>query len=157
MQAAYFGQFVRQDSGAVTVDWVVLSAAVVGLALASAAAVRSGAGALADQVTATLTATSVADLGDLAGSDGSACDWLCAYSAFLAAEEPNFSVEEFGMTVEDMAQARWDEFESYPSQFLRDHAAGLSGYESQPEPYRAYYAAEIAAIEEILSTRGESL
>lgn len=157
MHETLFSRFLRQDGGAVTVDWVVLTAATIGLALASAAAVRSGAGALAGDVATSLTATSVADLGEMGGAGEAACDWVCAYTAFLWAEEPNFTVEEFGMTVEEMAQARLDEFNSYPSQFLRDHVASLAGYQGQPEPYRAYYAAEITAIEAILTGRGESL
>lgn len=57
--------FVTSDSGAVTVDWVVLTAAITGLGLASAAAVRSGVGALGSDVSASLTSASVAPLGTL--------------------------------------------------------------------------------------------
>ncbi|MEM8851723.1 MAG: pilus assembly protein, partial [Pseudomonadota bacterium] len=37
-----FSTFLTSESGAVTVDWVVLSAAMVGLGLAATATVRSG-------------------------------------------------------------------------------------------------------------------
>jgi hypothetical protein len=38
--------FHRSEDGAVTVDWVVLTAAVVGLSISAFAAVRGGTGAL---------------------------------------------------------------------------------------------------------------
>lgn len=39
-------RFYKNESGAVTVDWVVLTAAVVGLAVAAYATINSGAGTL---------------------------------------------------------------------------------------------------------------
>jgi hypothetical protein len=55
--------FLKSESGAVTVDWTVMTAAVVGLGMASAAAVRLGTGDLAGQVQASLSNSSVASLG----------------------------------------------------------------------------------------------
>ncbi len=156
MVMARFSRFLRRDDGAVTVDWVVLTAAVVGLGVASVAAVRLGVVSLGSDIGSGLSSASVVSLGTL-GNAPAACDWVCAYSAFLWAEEPNFTEEEFGMTVEEMAQARLDEFNGYTSQFLRDHVASLAGHQAQPEPYRSYYAAEIEAIRGILESRGESL
>ena len=52
---------VLQDQrGAVTADWVVLTAATVGLGLASAAAVRTGVGDLGAEIETSLTNASVA-------------------------------------------------------------------------------------------------
>lgn len=59
--------FCRTETGAVTVDWVVLAAATVGLGVASALAVRNGTGALADDINASLSGASVAQLGEVGG------------------------------------------------------------------------------------------
>ena len=42
----FFKNFSKDESGAVTVDWVVLTAAVVGLAIAAYSSIQSGATAL---------------------------------------------------------------------------------------------------------------
>lgn len=39
----FFKNFSKDESGAVTVDWVVLTAAVVGLAVAAYGSIRTGA------------------------------------------------------------------------------------------------------------------
>lgn len=68
-------EWLHDESGAVTVDWVVLAAAVVGLGVASAASVRSGAGSMADNVETALTSAHVVQLGCLAG--GGPASWDC--------------------------------------------------------------------------------
>lgn len=62
--------FFKGESGAITVDWVVLAAAVVGLGVASVASVRSGAVSLGSDIEASLSSASVVSLGTL-GSGGS--------------------------------------------------------------------------------------
>lgn len=52
--------FIQDESGAVTVDWVVLTAGVVGLAIAVVAAITPGAVSLGDQIG---NAVSVAPIG----------------------------------------------------------------------------------------------
>lgn len=147
-------RFLQAEDAAVTVDWVVLTAALVGLGLTTAASVRQGSGALAGEIAASLSSASVALLGDVGSTGEEGCDWVCAYTAFLWAEEPGFTEEEFGGTVEEMAQMRLDEFNSYSTQMLLDHVASIAPhYQNQPEPYRTYYAAEITAIEEIIAAR----
>jgi len=59
----------KRQSGAVTVDWVVLAGAVVGIGLASAAAVRTGVVDLGADIATSLSGASVAALPEL-GSDG---------------------------------------------------------------------------------------
>ena len=54
--ANWFGRFVTREKGAVTVDWVVLTAAIVALGLVVGTAVRDGATDLANDVGADLTA-----------------------------------------------------------------------------------------------------
>ena len=54
-----FINFIRDEDGAVTVDWVVLTAAIVGLGLAVLGSVRTGATDLAGDIERSLTATAV--------------------------------------------------------------------------------------------------
>jgi Flp pilus assembly pilin Flp len=61
--------FVANESGAVTVDWVVLTAAIVGLGLAVITSVRSGVSSLATDISNSLTSASVATLGTLGVSN----------------------------------------------------------------------------------------
>lgn len=55
-----FRTFLHSDSGAVTVDWVLVSAAVTGLGLSSAVAVRTGSGSLAGDINQALSGAQVA-------------------------------------------------------------------------------------------------
>ena len=48
--------FAADESGAVTVDWVVLTAAIVGLGIAVVASVRSGTTSVAEQIDNSLSA-----------------------------------------------------------------------------------------------------
>jgi hypothetical protein len=57
--------FFRDEAGAVTVDWTVVTAAVVGLGLASVAAVRTGTNALGTSISDSLSSAGVASLGRL--------------------------------------------------------------------------------------------
>ena len=57
-----FKNFAKNESGAVTVDWVVLTAAIVGLGIAVVASVRGGVISLGDEIGDSLTAGSVADI-----------------------------------------------------------------------------------------------
>lgn len=49
--------FARNESGAVTVDWVVLTAAIVGLGIAVIVAVSGGVTGLGDQIAGALEVT----------------------------------------------------------------------------------------------------
>jgi len=51
--------FAADESGAVTVDWVVLTAAIVGLGIAVVASVRSGTTSVAEQIDTSLSAGSL--------------------------------------------------------------------------------------------------
>ncbi|MEX0328151.1 MAG: hypothetical protein AB3N07_05460 [Ruegeria sp.] len=68
----FFKNFRKDEDGAVTVDWVVLTAAVVALAAIAYNQVRSGAESLATEVNTALTDATVGtiDLGN-SGSGGS--------------------------------------------------------------------------------------
>ncbi|MCU9847255.1 hypothetical protein OEZ60_04475 [Defluviimonas sp. WL0024] len=54
-----FKKFHNEEDGAVTVDWVVLTAAVVGLAVAALAAVQQGSDGLAGKIQAWLDGSEV--------------------------------------------------------------------------------------------------
>lgn len=58
-----FNKFARSDDGAVTVDWVVMTAAVVGLGIAVLVSVSGGTTSLAANVSSALSDTDVG-LGD---------------------------------------------------------------------------------------------
>ncbi|MGM9401975.1 Flp family type IVb pilin [Aliiroseovarius sp. KMU-71] len=51
--------FKADEDGAVTVDWVVLTAAVVGLGMAVLTSVSGGTTSLADKISSSLSAMSV--------------------------------------------------------------------------------------------------
>ncbi len=51
--------FVQDEDGAVTVDWVVLTAAVAGLAVAAYSSVESGVASLTGSVNTTLTEATI--------------------------------------------------------------------------------------------------
>ena len=48
-----------EEDGAVTVDWVVLTAAVVGLGVAALAAVKKGTGSLTDRINSHLSSQTI--------------------------------------------------------------------------------------------------
>lgn len=54
-----FNTFLNDESGAVTVDWVVLTAAIVGLGIAVLTSVSTGTTTLAGKVEGSLTAQDV--------------------------------------------------------------------------------------------------
>lgn len=54
------GRFGEDEDGAVTVDWVVLTAAVVGLGVAALAAIRSGTASLSSQINNYLSSQTIA-------------------------------------------------------------------------------------------------
>ena len=60
--------FLNDESGAVTVDWVVLTAAIVGLGIAVIASVSGGTRSLADQISDNLADGQVATLTGLASA-----------------------------------------------------------------------------------------
>ena len=59
-----FNAFLKDESGAVTVDWVVLTAAIVGLGIAVLTTVGNGTTALADAVSSELASTTILTFGN---------------------------------------------------------------------------------------------
>jgi Flp pilus assembly pilin Flp len=60
---ANFKAFAANESGAVTVDWVVLTAAIVGLGIAVVASVRTGTTSVAGQIQSSLSSATIANIG----------------------------------------------------------------------------------------------
>lgn len=54
-----FRQFLTAEEGAVTVDWVVLTAAIIGLALAVLVPIGISAASVSDGVSSAVSATSI--------------------------------------------------------------------------------------------------
>ncbi|MFN4058943.1 MAG: hypothetical protein ACK4HW_12305 [Roseinatronobacter sp.] len=67
---ANFKAFAANESGAVTVDWVVLTAAIVGLGIAVIASVRTGTQGLATNIGNSLSTATVAGLGTINTATG---------------------------------------------------------------------------------------
>jgi Flp pilus assembly pilin Flp len=61
----FFKNFSKDEDGAVTVDWVVLTAAVVGLGIAGVSTVNTGIGQLATTIQEDLDAATMTGLGTL--------------------------------------------------------------------------------------------
>ena len=66
-----FNAFLKDESGAVTVDWVVLTAAIVGLGIAVLTSVGNGTASLADKISSNLANASVRTLDGLDSAFGS--------------------------------------------------------------------------------------
>ena len=56
----FFNKFRRDEDGAVTVDWVVLTAAIVGLGIAILATVSGGVSDLAGDISSELSTMTIA-------------------------------------------------------------------------------------------------
>lgn len=136
--------WMKDESGAVTVDWTVLAAAVVGLGIASVAAVRSGAGDLATDIGNALSSASVATLGALgAGTTEDGGDYV---HALLVASE-------------DMYASWMSELESYSDEdvaaIYASYAADAASFiESGDMNSAAIYLDVLAAVNETLADRG---
>ncbi len=63
----FIKEFQKNEDGAVTVDWVVLTAAVVGLGVAGVTTVRGGVDSLAGSISTAVTDSTVGPGGDGGG------------------------------------------------------------------------------------------
>jgi Flp pilus assembly pilin Flp len=66
MKIELLKNFIRDESGAVTVDWVVLTAAIVGLGIAVILAVSTGVNSLGSKISSSLSEGQVNTLSGLA-------------------------------------------------------------------------------------------
>ena len=136
-------QWLRNESGAVTVDWVVLTAAVVGLGLASVAAVRTGAVSLGDGIDSSLSDASVAALSTLgAGAQSNVRTLL------------NVTQETFDSWVEYVADYTDETIAFEFANFANNAAAAI---ESGNAELAAYYIDATALYSQELTSRGLDL
>jgi hypothetical protein len=70
MACARLRRFTKNDSGAVTTDWVVLTAAIVGMAITFVGATLTGVVSLGDNVSSSLSDAEVVALNGLDGAAG---------------------------------------------------------------------------------------
>jgi hypothetical protein len=75
--AAKLHRFFTRDDGAVTVDWVVLAAAVTGLGIGAVTLVRGGTQSLGDDVETSLSGAQVASLSCLGSNGNHPAGWEC--------------------------------------------------------------------------------
>ena len=68
--------FTADESGAVTVDWVVLTAAIVGLGIAVIAAVSNGVESLGDRISEAVSTQPIGPTGGGGGDGGGDGDGL---------------------------------------------------------------------------------
>lgn len=149
MKCSFFAEWTRDDSGAVTVDWTVLAAAVVGLGLATVAAVRTGTGTLATDIDTALSGAAVVSLGTLGAGNGSDEDAGGLVRDLLAATEEQY--------------AQWlAELETWSDEDLTTLYSNYAAYTAQYIDSNDTYAAAIysdmsAAIAQSIVTRGNTL
>lgn len=74
--AKAIARFARGESGAVTVDWVVLTAAVAGLGIGAATLVRAGTSDVGTDISTSLSGTQIASL-DCLGANGGPAGFEC--------------------------------------------------------------------------------
>ncbi|WP_170516917.1 Flp family type IVb pilin [Ruegeria atlantica] len=66
----FIKNFRKDEDGAVTVDWVVLTAAIVGLAAVAYTAIGDGTAALSDKIGTEIDGTTVEDIKTSFGTTG---------------------------------------------------------------------------------------
>ncbi len=131
--------FLADDAGAVTVDWVVLTAAVTGLGIASVAAVRTGTGSLAGDISSSLSAASVAAMGELGAG----------VRSLIAASEDEYQ------TFLDATRRRTDNaLLNHLAQYIE--RAPLY-FEDRNMRYTGIYIDQYATITDVLNERGVTI
>lgn len=134
-------QFLHSDSGAVTVDWTVLAAAIVGLGLSTVAAVRSGVISLGSDIEASLSSASVVALGAL--GDGAAEPF--AYELLYASDSLwNTWMNVFGGWPDSTLLTMYDFYTTNAAAYI-DAGAMTNA---------AYYIDLAYAMQQTLQTRG---
>jgi hypothetical protein len=133
-------RFLQDQSGAITVDWVVMSAAVVGLGISGVTAVRVGTSALGTDISSGLSAASVVTLNDLSGAFATALTGL-----YFTAQEMQDLVDTYTEADQDKVlqnflntfQAAYDAMEDgdlvSAGMYLDYTAAALHALESSPK------------------------
>lgn len=138
--------FVLEEHGAVTVDWTVVGAAVVGLGLASVGAVRTGVVDLGIDIDSSLSGASVTQLGTLGGNGWeypglfSTKEWLDGPYGYIA------------------QITRWGYSASQLQSIYTAYANAAQRYLDQGNTrYAGLYADHMYAVDQILQSMGSTL
>ena len=134
-------QFLASESGAITVDWVVLTAAVTGFGIASAVAVSGGVDDLAEAISTSLSGATVALLGEM----GTGTEAPFEYALLYASD----SLYNNWMT----SFSTWSD--STLLQMYDVYAAGAENYINSGNLTNAAYYTDLAyAMQQVAGTRG---
>lgn len=140
--------WLRAESGAVTVDWTVLAAAVVGLGVATVGAVRSGVVSLGSDVEASLTSASVVSLGSLGSGSwqytplysGLTMDWMNGPGGFIA------QITAWNQTPAQL-QTHYDGYAASAQTYIDQGNSNWAGL----------YVDHMYAVEQVLAAQGATL
>ena len=139
--------FFKSESGAVTVDWTVLAAAVVGLGIATVGAVRAGVIDMGADIETSLSSASVVSLGTL-GGDGweyaalfvDSMEWMHGPGGFIA------QISAWNYTPAQL-QTAYDGYASSAQSYINQGNASYAGL----------MADHMYAVEQILTSQGVAL
>lgn len=121
-------RFQSDDSGAVTVDWVVLTAAIVGLGIAVTASTGSGAATLGDKISQALGALDVTQFG--AGSEAFAATHYFDLGLALSPDNQTEAWRQARMAVQEDAPAGYNYDPEFDETRYVDAETGMPVYES---------------------------
>ena len=124
----HFRKFQTDESGAVTVDWVILGAAIVGLGIASVGSVRTGVNDLGTDTQLALSGVEVASLGEL-GSFAAPWEFTGLYVSREWIEGPGGFVEQitnWGRTPAEL-QASYDGYARSAQRYIDQGNASFAG------------------------------
>lgn len=141
-------EWLRAESGAVTVDWTVLAAAVVGLGVATVGAVRTGAINLGNDVGTSLSSASVVSLGSLGGTGGST--WQ--YSPLFSGITMDWMNGPGGLIAQISA---WNYTPAQLQSTYNSYASSAQAYiDAGNSHYAGLYVDHMYAVQQILTTQG---
>lgn len=121
-------KFLVSDDGAITVDWVVLTAATVGLGLGSAVIVRGGVGALGTDVSNALSAASVTALGELGAGGTDVASYL--FHSYSYVNSPSYLASQratFAQYSDERLVSDWLSYTAMVETFLSRDDTGNAG------------------------------
>ena len=136
----FFKNFKKDDSGAVTVDWVVMTAAVVGVGIATTAAVSTGLNDVAGDTSGIMEGEIISTSFD------ALADFVSSYSPLSSSHGPGWGTDP--TWVED-TYSNWSALsdDDIAAIYTADYASAVGG----GDPIRADY---IAVQEQIMTDRG---
>ena len=138
--------FIKDESGAVTVDWVVMTSGVVGLGLATMTVVSGGVQSTSNSVSGTMTGYEISSSFD---GLASISDWLSGYTPVNGAlHGPSWGPDAQGRNWVENTYDNWSALsdQQIMDMYTADYANAING-----DATRADY---IAVQERIMAERG---